>query len=262
MYVLVCTHTPAGIQTSSIQSLRERRWQVQCRISTRIRRVMIADISQPTIVRLGILLLLFDVYLTWARIERATPTSPSLPLSPPPPLPPFPSSTSKLTDSTSNFSSRHAGQNNNLLASQPILVQYLFFLLLCTIETVSFHIPIRALASIRLPWPLSKVVPYYPQGSLISTALLVSSFTKLFPLLLLIWNYDLPSSASAISWAVIINNIAALEILLDCGYVRAAMLAAVGAICRAGAGWVSYADSPLWQIVCTDVDRQSYTQLA
>jgi hypothetical protein len=83
------------------------------------------------------------------------------------------------------------------------------------------------------------VIPHYPHKALISTALLVSSFTKLFPLLLLVWNYDLPSSASAVSWAVIINNVAALEILLDCGYVRAALLAAVGAVCRAGVGWVS-----------------------
>ena len=43
------------------------------------------------------------------------------------------------------------------------------------------------------------------------------------------------------SWAVIINNVAALEILLDCGYVRAAILAAIGAVCRAGVGWVSLA---------------------
>lgn len=65
----------------------------------------------------------------------------------------------------------------------------------------------------------------------------MSSFTKLFPLLLLVWQYDLPSSASAVSWAVIINNVAALEILLDCGYVRAALLCAVGAVCRAAVGW-------------------------
>ena len=81
------------------------------------------------------------------------------------------------------------------------------------------------------------LIPYYPHPALISTALLVSSFTKLFPLLLLIWMYDLPSSASAVSWAVIINNIAALEILLDCGYVRAAVLAGIGAVGRAGVGW-------------------------
>lgn len=52
----------------------------------------------------------------------------------------------------------------------------------------------------------------------------------------------MPSSASAVSWAVIINNVAALEILLDCGFVRAAILAAVGAVCRAAVGWVSLPD--------------------
>jgi len=116
-------------------------------------------------------------------------------------------------------------------------VQYVFFLLLCALETLSFHCSIRTLLSWSLPRPLSSILPYYPHPALISTALLVSSFTKLFPLLLLIWQYDLPSSASAVSWAVIINNIAALEILLDCGYVRATALCGVGAICRAGVGW-------------------------
>lgn len=133
-------------------------------------------------------------------------------------------------------------QYTSMLSEQPILLQYIFFLTLCAIETVSFHLPIRALLSVDLPWPLSKVIPHYPRSSLVSTALLVSSFTKLFPLLLLVWNYDLPSSASAVSWAVIINNIAALEILLDCGFPQAIVLAAIGAVCRAGAGWVSVVD--------------------
>nr|POE87847.1 protein arv1 [Quercus suber] len=196
---------------------------------------------QPSILRLGILLLLFDVYLTWARIEKATPTSPSLPLSPPPPLPPFPS---RFSHSLSVSNSTVPDENSsNFLASQPIILQYLFFLTLCTIETASFHIPIRYLLAIELPRPfkVSKdgnrvggIIPHYPHPSLVSTALLVSSFTKLFPLLLLVWQYDLPSSASAVSWAVIINNIAALEILLDCGYIRAALLCGVGALARAG----------------------------
>lgn len=67
--------------------------------------------------------------------------------------------------------------------------------------------------------------------------MLVSSFTKLLPLLLLIWSYDLPSSASAVSWAVIVNNVAALEILLDCGFPTAIGLAAVGAVSRGIVGW-------------------------
>lgn len=201
------------------------------------------DNTKPSIVRLGILLLLFDVYLTWARIEKATPSSPSLPLSPPPPLPPFPSSSSddNSQSSLNGTDTAQAGMlPSSFLAKQPILLQYLFFLLLCTLETLSFHLPIRTFLSIKFPRPISSIIPHYPRPALISTALLVSSFTKLFPLMLLVWNYDLPSSASAVSWAVIINNVAALEILLDCGYIRAALLAGVGAICRAGIGWVSF----------------------
>ncbi|KAM3419540.1 Protein ARV [Cercospora zeina] len=189
----------------------------------------------PSIMRLGTLLLLFDVYLTWARIEKATSDSSSSSLSPPP-LPHFPSDTANDSASTGNSTSNGVDATSPL-AAQPILVQYIFFLVLCTLESMSFHLPIRALLSTRLPRPLSSLIPHYPHPALISTALLVSSFTKLFPLMLLVWNYDLPSSASAVSWAVIINNVAALEILLDCGYVRAAILAAIGAVCRAGVGW-------------------------
>ena len=189
---------------------------------------MITEQLQPSVIRLGVLLLLFDVYLTWARIEKATP-----------------SGSDSLTGETASalngthLQSSHEQQLASL-AAQPILLQYLFFLALCTVETASFHLLIRTLLSIRFTKPISILIPYYPHPALISTALLVSSFTKLFPLLLLIWMYDLPSSASAVSWAVIINNIAALEILLDCGYVRAGVLAAIGAVFRAGVGWVSY----------------------
>ncbi|KAK3624418.1 hypothetical protein LTR56_021042 [Elasticomyces elasticus] len=206
---------------------------------------------QPSIIRFATLLLLFDVYLTWARIEKATPgtsTLPGLSLSPPPPLPPFPSS---LTDGTSPANTTLTIDANPdrtpFLTNLPILAQYTFFLLLCTLETLAFHLPIRYLLSLTpgtLPWPFHRkrlpeasLIPHYPKPALISTSLLVSSFTKLFPLLLLVWSYDLPSSASAVSWAVIINNVAALEILLDCGFARAILLCAFGAVSRAGVGW-------------------------
>jgi lipid intermediate transporter len=42
----------------------------------------------------------------------------------------------------------------------------------------------------------------------------------------------MPSSASAVSWAVILNNVAALDILMDCGFARAAVLVTVGAAAR------------------------------
>ncbi|PNS14653.1 Protein arv1 [Sphaceloma murrayae] len=216
------------------------------------------DRVNPSIIRLGVLLLLFDVYLTWARIEKATSPSSSSPALPQALTPP-------LSPTHQNYTSNHTSSGNStllsaqtspsrppfstFLATQPIILQYLFFLTLCFTETAAFHLPIRWLLGLFPPLPLpgspsphppplrQRIIPYYPHPSTITTALLVSSFTKLFPLLLLIWSYDLPSSASAVSWAVIVNNVAALDILLDCGTLRATLLAAVGAVCRGVVGW-------------------------
>ena len=89
--------------------------------------------------------------------------------------------------------------------------------------------------------------------SAVSTALLVSSCTKLFPILLVIWpsspedteentstssktlskNASFASRATSyIGWAVLLNNVEALLILLDCGYVIATMLAVTGIVVR------------------------------
>ncbi|KAJ9635780.1 hypothetical protein H2201_000224 [Coniosporium apollinis] len=168
----------------------------------------------PSITRLGILLLLFDVYLTWARIEKASPGS-------------------TTTGGPSSPS------NSNNFSSQPLVLQYLFFLLHCFLSTVAFHLPIRLLCSLPPSVPRLGLFPYYPHPTPLSTALLVSSCTKLFPILLIVWEYDLPSSATAVSWAVIVNNVAALEILMDCGYIRAGVLVGVGAAVRAAVGWAT-----------------------
>ncbi|KAL3466315.1 Arv1-like family-domain-containing protein [Aspergillus heterothallicus] len=68
-----------------------------------------------SIIRLGVLLLLFDVYLTWARIEK----SPSL--------------------------------GSTFLSRAPIIVQYLFFLSLNALSTLAHHVTVRLLASIIAP---------------------------------------------------------------------------------------------------------------
>lgn len=154
-----------------------------------------ADARQPSIIRLGILLLLFDVYLTWARIEKDS--SPS---------------------ASSAFSS---------LTQQPIVLQYLFFLLLCLAETLLTHLTLRLLTTHFL---------HHRRPNAVSTALLVSSCTKLFPLLMMIWEYDVPAAAKSVGWAVVVNNIEALRILLGVGYVKAALLAGVGALVRTVVG--------------------------
>ncbi|KAJ5172795.1 Arv1 protein [Penicillium capsulatum] len=68
-----------------------------------------------SIVRLGILLLLFDVYLTWARLEK----DPSL--------------------------------ARTFVARAPIIVQYLFFLTLNAAATLAHHLTVRLLATILVP---------------------------------------------------------------------------------------------------------------
>ncbi|PFH55050.1 hypothetical protein XA68_10890 [Ophiocordyceps unilateralis] len=162
------------------------------------------DGFDPSIIRLGVLLLLFDVYLTWARIEKQTipATSPS-------------------------------ESNLGRLARQPIVLQYLFFLLLCTLSTTAFHISIRFLASSQhSPLHSLGIMGRRTRPNSISTALLVSSSTKLFPILMVIWEYDVPAAARSLGWAVVANNVEALRILLDCKYHTACILAFAGAASR------------------------------
>ncbi|KAB8209933.1 hypothetical protein BDV34DRAFT_209766 [Aspergillus parasiticus] len=75
------------------------------------------DQFDRSIIRLGVLLLLFDVYLTWARIEK----SPSL--------------------------------ATTFLSRAPIVVQYFFFLGLNALATLAHHLTIRVLASVLAPTP-------------------------------------------------------------------------------------------------------------
>ncbi|CCX34154.1 Similar to Protein arv1; acc. no. Q9HDX5 [Pyronema omphalodes CBS 100304] len=161
------------------------------------------DKLDGSIKRLGVLLLLFDVYLTWARIEKSIPTS------------------------------------HPQILSQPIVVQYLFFrtpppfspllralrFCFCLTESLLFHATIRFLSFYLLR---------FPRPNAVSTALLVSSCTKLFPILMVIWKYDVPAAARSVGWAVVVNNVEALRILLNVDYVRAAALTGAGAVVRAG----------------------------
>ena len=214
------------------------------------------DTLDPSILRLGTLLILFDVYLTWARIEK--PSAPA-------------------NDSATE----------NALSEAPIILQYLFFLTLNTLATLAQHATVRLLVrtmasrtapAISVPSPVqpgsgSPNKEDLPQGlnhspvlvaestvhdtvgttgpgraspSAVSTALLVSSCTKLFPILLVIWPTQSPQETeggltrpsfasrarSYVGWAVLLNNIEALLILLDCGYVAATGLALAGSAAR------------------------------
>ncbi|KAL9019701.1 MAG: hypothetical protein Q9185_003039 [Variospora sp. 1 TL-2023] len=168
------------------------------------------DELDPSITRLGTLLLLFDVYLTWSRIETLQP---------------------QLTSTSP-------------IPHLPILLQYAFYLLLCALTTAAQHLTIRWLAGIsglgaRIDRANSEseeaadqaLARSSPNG--ISTALFVSSCMNLFPILMVVWKYDDAggSVGRGVDWAVAVQNLEALRILLECGYLGAAGLV--------GAGWMA-----------------------
>ena len=55
---------------------------------------------------------------------------------------------------------------------------------------------------------------------------------------MVIWDYDVPAAAKSVGWAVVVNNVEALRILLGVGYFWAGVLALVGALVRASVGGV------------------------
>ena len=188
---------------------------------------------QPSIIRLGVLLLLFDVYLTWSSIE-SLPTH----LTAPSPVPHL-----------------------------PILLQYAFYLMLCTSKTLAQHLVIRSLAATSFYKPAviatspitgaapisgngsgpvsapasgpsnaaeSRAVSYNSRSNAVSTALFVSSCMKLFPILMVVWRYDDAGGqvAKGVSWAVALQNLEALRILLGCSYFAAGVLVAAGSLAQ------------------------------
>ncbi|OLL24621.1 Protein arv1 [Neolecta irregularis DAH-3] len=141
------------------------------------------DEFDPRIRKLAILLVLFDVYLTWHRFEMMEP----------------------------------------FLTPRPVLSQYLYLLFLCVCEMTSLHYTIRLLAKWLLGWS---------KPNAISTALLISSSTKLLPILMVIWSYDVPFAARIVAWVAVLNNIEALTILLQQDYITTTSLVLIGVIVR------------------------------
>jgi hypothetical protein len=149
------------------------------------------------------------VYLTWVRVEKYL-SNYALP--PPPPD----HSAFSIHFSTPFLRKLFAPRDHDpiklRLVGSPLIVQYLFFLVLCAAETAGLHMSVRWGARWLLGY--QRCHPTTPKtdgrGNIISTALFISSSMKLLPILTAIWEYDVPASARAVGWAVVVNNIEAL----------------------------------------------------
>lgn len=142
--------------------------------------------------RMWLLITLFDVYLTWARAEQ----------------------------------NRHSDLRFSQILEYPILAQYSSFLLLCITESLVTHYVFKYLTKIWINWD-DMGTP-----SALSTTLLIASSSKLFPILMVIWSYDVPFAATVLGWAVLFNTIEAMNIILQCGYWRAGVMTVVAGLFR------------------------------
>lgn len=160
----------------------------------------------PQTWRIWVLITLFDVYLTWARAEQQQ----------------------------HRYNNQDHVFNENLFQTPahlqfryflglPVLAQYWTFLLFCLADSIISHATIQYLAHTWLGWR---------DPAALATALMISSSSKLFPILMVIWSYDVPLAATVLGWAVSFNTIEALTIVLKCGYVKAIIITVLAAVSR------------------------------
>lgn len=154
------------------------------------------DTLHPQTIRMWILITLFDVYLTWAKAEKSNPTG--------------------HKDYKSSSSYAH-------VLELPVLTQYMIFLMYCVIDSAVIHIVIRILTKRILGWS---------RPNALSTAVLIASSSKLFPILMLIWPYDVPVVTKSISWAVNFNIVEVLTTILSCSYLHALFITACAVACK------------------------------
>ncbi|KAK9369463.1 Arv1-like family-domain-containing protein [Lipomyces kononenkoae] len=164
-------------------------------------RLSISPHLHSNVRRIFVLITLFDVYLTWARVEKEA-----------------------LREGGG------ATEADKRILQFPVLGQYLFFLVYCLTETIVTHLVLRFFSRFVVDQKSKEARPYAPDT--VTIALLVSSATKMFPMLMIIWSYDIPAAAKAVGWAVNVSTIEALNIVLMCGRAKACVLMCIAVIAR------------------------------
>lgn len=102
----------------------------------------------------------------------------------------------------------------------PVLAQYGTFLSYCILDSLVLHITV---------WTFCHI---YVSPQALSTALIISSASKLFPILMVVWQYDVPLAAKILGWAVNFNTIEALKIVLNSSYIFVVAVTTIAALVR------------------------------
>ncbi|KAJ8658243.1 hypothetical protein O0I10_005925 [Lichtheimia ornata] len=138
---------------------------------------------EPHVTRFAILLILFEVYMKWFRLETY-----------------------------------HADYETTFV-QHPLHYQYMYILTLCIIEFVAFHCCVRLAIRLYLIYQQPSS-PKQIRYNYVSMALIISSFGKMLLILMVIWDYKQLEYSWLVSLIVLASNAEALSVYLGIRYVR------------------------------------------
>lgn len=151
--------------------------------------------------RLGVMYILFEVYLTWAYEEK---------------------------------SAAHAEAIRFVLA-QPIHLQYLYFILKLLTEVATLNVVVQTVFRGWLQWGATRscnLAPHQQRAYALAVLLmtvLTAGLIRLFPILMLIWPYDATASAASplLSVVAFLNTVEALRVVTGRRYLALVVTMAV-----------------------------------
>ncbi|WBW73233.1 Arv1-like family protein Arv1 [Schizosaccharomyces osmophilus] len=145
------------------------------------------------VINFSILIVLFDVFLIWSRLEKRAAVFPNM-----------------ITETS--------------FIALPIVRQYLYLLLLCLVETATYQTSIITLMYSLIGWK---------HWTSASGSVILSSSTKMLPVFMVIWDYDIPAAAMIVEWVVLFSNMEALSILTGKGrFTKIGMIVLLSSILR------------------------------
>ncbi|CAO3682819.1 unnamed protein product [Rhizopus stolonifer] len=144
---------------------------------------------EPHVIRFAILLILFEVYIKWFRLEKYYTT----------------------------YDAR--------FIEKSLPYQYLYILALCIFEFVMFHCFVHLVIRLRSLWKKQEKQIRY---NYVSMALIISSFGKMLLILMVIWDYRQLEYSWLVGTIVLASNIEALSVYLNVSYAQALSMIGFG----------------------------------
>ncbi|KAI7899425.1 Arv1-like family-domain-containing protein [Cokeromyces recurvatus] len=157
-------------------------------------RITEQDGLEPHVFRFAILLILFEVYIKWFRLERY------------------------YTEYDSKFT------------QLPLYGQYLYLLAICVFEFIIFHCCVNLI--IRLYYFMKNEKSKKVKYNYVSMALIISSFGKMLLIFMVIWDYRQLEYSWLVSIIVLASNTEALSVYLNIPYFHTLLIIFIGILSR------------------------------